>query len=121
MRKGLVAVVLAVVATVLSATPGQAIVYGERDGMDHPNVGALIAEWREPGEKEQLCTGTLISPTAFLTAAHCTAYLESLGIPNDQVWVSFDVDVDPLTDSTKLIQGEWITNPGFNQAQSDTG
>jgi hypothetical protein len=46
---------------------------------------------------------------------------ESLGIPNDQIWVSFDRDVDPITRSTKLIRGEWVTNPGFNQRQSDLG
>lgn len=121
MRKGLVAVFLAFAASVVIATPIHAIAYGERDGTDHPNVGALIAEWREPGVKEQFCSGTLISPTVFLTAAHCTAYLESLGIPNDQIWVSFEVDVDPIPSSSKLIQGTWVTNPGFNQAQSDTG
>ena len=121
MRKGLVVVFLAAAASVVVATPGQAIVYGERDGTDHPNVGALIAEVGEDGQKAQICTGTLISPTTFLTAAHCTAYLESLSIPNNEIWVSFEVDVDPIPSSSKLIQGTWVTNPGYNQAQSDTG
>ena len=113
---------LVVVASfVLSALPAGAITFGELDGNGHPNVGALIAEWRTPGIKEELCSGTLIAPKVFLTAAHCTAFLESLGIPNDQAWVSFDEDVDPVTRVTKLIHGTWITNPGFNQAQSDPG
>ena len=40
------------------------------------------------GQKDWICSGTLISPTVFLTAGHCTAYLESLEI--SKVWVSFD-------------------------------
>lgn len=57
----------------------------------------------------------------FLTAAHCTAFLDSLEIPSDEIWVSFDQDVEPITRSTKLIRGEWVTNPDFNQRQSDPG
>ncbi len=121
MRSNLIAIATVVAIMVLAVIPAGAITFGEPDGSDHPNVGALIAEWRTPGVKEQLCSGTLIAPTVFLTAAHCTAFLESLGIPNDQVWVSFDQDVDPITPSTKLIQGSWVTNPGFNQRQSDPG
>jgi hypothetical protein len=105
----------------LLAGPVAAITFGEPDGTAHPNVGAIIAEWRTPGVKELLCSGTLIAPRVFLTAAHCTAFLESLGIPNTQVWVTFDRDADPVTKSTKLHQGQWITNPGFNQRQADPG
>jgi hypothetical protein len=113
--------VVALTLVLFAVAPAGAITYGEPDGGDHPNVGALIAEWRTPGVKEQLCSGTLIAPKVFLTAAHCTAFLESLGIPSDQVWVSFDQDVDPVTASTQLIQGTWVTNPDFNQRQSDPG
>lgn len=115
------AAVLATVLMLVVALPAAAIVFGEPDGTGHPNVGALIAEWRTPGVKELLCSGTLISPRVFLTAAHCTAFLESRGIPNDQVWVTFDQDADPVTRSTKLHQGQWVTNPAFNQRQSDPG
>jgi hypothetical protein len=111
--------VVVVVSILLFIMPVGAITNGQLDYGRHPNVGALIAEWRISGLKEELCSGTLISPTVFLTAAHCTAYLESLGIPNDQVWVSFDEDVDPVTASTHLIQGTWVTNPKYNQRQSD--
>jgi hypothetical protein len=110
-----------VLAALIAATSAYAITYGQPDGTAHPNVGAVIAEWRTPGIKEQLCSGTLISPTVFLTAAHCTAFLESIGIPNNQIWVSFDRDVDPITSSTKLYRGRWVTNPGYNQRQSDPG
>jgi hypothetical protein len=109
------------VAAAIFARSASAITNGTLDGNRHPNVGALLAEWRTPGVKEELCTGTLISPTVFLTASHCTAYLESLGIPTNQIWVSFDQDVDPVTSATTLYQGHWVTNPGFNHRQSDPG
>ncbi len=105
-----------VVVLAVLVTPVQAITYGVPDGNGHPNVGALIAEVRTPGEKYLLCSGTLISPTVFLTAAHCTAYLESLGI--SQVWVTFD---STFTAESELIPGTMHTNPGYNQAQSDPG
>jgi hypothetical protein len=101
---------------VLVAGPAGAITYGQPDGNGHPNVGAVMAEWREPGTIESLCTGTLISPTVFLTAAHCTAFLESEGITD--VWVTFDPD---LTVPNTLIPGTMHTNPKFNQRQADTG
>lgn len=106
---------------ILTGSPSQAITYGQPDGNGHPNVGALIAEWRDPGVKEQLCSGTLVDEDVFLTAGHCTAFLESIGIESDEVWVSFDQDVVPVTRKTKLIAGEYVTNPGYNQAQSDPG
>jgi hypothetical protein len=59
--------------------------HGEPDGDGHPNVGALVAEWLRPGEKQILCSGTLIDEDLFLTAGHCTGFLESQGI--EDVWV----------------------------------
>jgi hypothetical protein len=120
MRRHLVALAVALAALLWPSVAG-AIVYGEPDGTDHPNVGALIAEWREEGVKEVLCSGTLIAPKVFLTAAHCTAFLESLEIPNDEVWVSFDEVVgDPVGAEVTLFQGEWVTNPEFfTAAQND--
>jgi len=108
------ALVLAV-ALLLGAVAG-AITFGRPDGNGHPNVGALIAEWSVPGQKDLLCSGTLISPTVFLTAAHCTAFLESRGIT--QVWVTFDAQ---FTANSELIPGTMHTNPNFNGAQSDPG
>jgi len=112
---------VAALVIMLVALPANAITYGEPDGDAHPNVGVIIAEWMEPGVKEVLCSGTLIAPDVFLTAAHCTATLEEIGIPNDQVWVSFDQDVEPVTASTNLLPITWVTNPAFNRHQSDPG
>jgi len=51
------------------------IVNGEPTGSAYGSVGALVFDWWEPigviNGDDQWCTGTLISPTVFLTAAHC--------------------------------------------------
>ena len=59
---------------VLTVGAAQAITFGQPDGNLHPNVGALVADWDpdSPGP-DIFCSGTLIAPTVFLTAAHCTA------------------------------------------------
>jgi secreted trypsin-like serine protease len=106
----------AVGALLVTAAPLLAITFGAQDGNGHPNVGGLVAEWRTPGQKDLLCSGTLISPTVFLTAAHCTAFLESEGISD--VWVTFDPE---FTAKSKLLHGAMFTNPDFNPAQNDPG
>lgn len=62
-----------------------AIKYGDLDGEGHPHVGLMVALdinknplWR--------CTGTLISPTLFLTAGHCVDQ------PAASVTIWFDAD-----------------------------
>ena len=108
MRNRMICAVGAAALLVLAGTVG-AITYGELDGDAHPNVGALIAKWR--GDRTQLdilCSGTLISPTVYLTAAHCTGFLEALGIKD--VWVSFDPEFDS---SSTLIHGTMHTHPEF--------
>jgi hypothetical protein len=104
--------VLAVTCALLAAPSATAITYGEPDGNTHRNVGALIADW-DPDNSgvEELCSGTLISPTVFLTASHCTAFLESIDVAD--VFVSFDVDVDPVTSATTLYPGTMHTHPDF--------
>jgi secreted trypsin-like serine protease len=58
------------------------------------------------------CTGTLIAPTVFLTAGHCTAFLESEGI--SQVWVTFASSYDEdSTSLSGLIAGTYVTDPNY--------
>lgn len=112
--KGLVFSAVAALIASLAVSQAGAITFGELDGNAHPNVGALIAEWRSPGVKEEFCSGTLVAPTVFLTASHCTAALESRGIGSHDVWVSFDTDIgDPVRASTTLIRGTMHTHPEF--------
>ena len=88
-------VLLVTLLTVLLATPVQAITNGTLDGDAHPNVGAVIAIYT-PISAEPIvwCSGTLVAPTLFLTAAHCIEDDPDLTI----LGVTFDpVPVDPET------------------------
>lgn len=92
----------------LTLAPGAfAITFGEPDGGDHPNVGGVILE--DGGEKFLVCTGTLISPTVVLTAAHCI----DPGLP---YFVSFDREI---TLGSKLHPGTPFVHPGFTFSQDD--
>lgn len=111
-----VVLALAVLGALIPAGRSSAITFGSFDGDRHPNVGSLVAEWREEGQKDLLCSGTLIDERVFLTAAHCTEYLASIDIGPDEVWVTFDPTFD---ESSPLIAGTYTSHPGYNQRQSD--
>src|SRR5688572_28928555 len=65
----LAAVVVAVGALLTAAAPAGSITGGEDDGNGHPHVG-IVAFYTEDGRFR--CSGTLVAPRVFLTAAHCT-------------------------------------------------
>ncbi|MBV9787142.1 MAG: trypsin-like serine protease [Chloroflexi bacterium] len=74
-------VVLAALALVLTLSiPAYAINYGEPDGDDHPYVGVMVA-YDETGAPLWRCSGSVITPTVFLTAGHCV-----YGAASAQVW-----------------------------------
>ncbi len=90
----------------------------------YSNVGAFVVKRVSDGQIFPICSGTLISSTVFLTAAHCTvAYLVELAPFGFDAYVSFDnpIGFGELTDShTKLIAvTQVITNPAYNQTQKD--
>lgn len=60
-----------------------ATTFGEPDGNRHPFVGTVIFE---APSGYYSCSGTLLSPTVFLTAGHCT---EEGGVANLNSWVKF--------------------------------
>ena len=65
-----------------------AVVYGQPDGQDHPNVGALLAPQTYSDGTWASCSGTLISPTVFLTAAHCDWGLYRMAVTFDTDYVA---------------------------------
>jgi len=81
------------------------IVGGEPTGATYPSVGALIVDWWEPlgvvNGDDQWCTGTLISPTVFVTAAHCVTGAAETP-PGTQFYVSFAPDL--LAKGIKIIK-----------------
>jgi secreted trypsin-like serine protease len=110
------AAAVGVVLSLLVAGPTSAIVFGQLDGDAHPSVGAFVAPVGEEDALVPICTGTLIAPTVFLTAAHCTAFLVAVGIDPDDVFVTFD---SAYTDTSTLIAGEYVHNPDFGGPLSD--
>lgn len=69
-----------------AANPVAAITDGQPDGNNHPFVGLMVAQ-DTYGRPMWRCSGTLLSPTVFLTAGHCT-----FGAAHVEIW--FDTDVD---------------------------
>ena len=76
-----------------STPPPTFITYGAPTGSSqYASVGVIFADFNNDGVAqlaEGLCTGSLVGPEVFLTAAHCVAWLPD-GFP---VLVSFDVDL----------------------------
>ncbi len=117
-KKKMFALVIVLLAAVLVVTPVLAITFGELDGNRHPNVGALLVAWPYPGGAiDIVCSGTLISPTVFLTAAHCVNWMPAEGIPADDVFVTFD-SVYEIGVST-IYPGTYFVNPKFGHDQGD--
>jgi secreted trypsin-like serine protease len=91
------------------ALPAEGITFGQQDRGRHPEVGALIVR-SSAGHFDILCSGTLISPRVFMTASHCTAFLEEEGIGPHQVWVTFD---PTFGQGSPLHRGTYHTNPVY--------
>lgn len=101
------ALVTTIAALLLLATPVLAITYGQPDGNRHPFVGALVGTFS--GQTYPYCSGTLIAPTVFLTAAHCD-------IGTSAVNVTFD---SAYTSRSKLYAGTFHADPLYSQTQND--
>jgi hypothetical protein len=65
-------VVVVTIAVLSSACPAAAITSGQPDETRHPYVG-LMQTYDANDVPLQVCTGSLLSPTTFLTAGHCVA------------------------------------------------
>lgn len=103
-----------------------AITFGSVDASNtYANVGAFIVTRKSNGHISPICSGTLVSPTVFLTAGHCTAYFATLSPSEYAAGVSFANPIawGALTDpNAKIIPAiSVITNPDYNQRQSDPG
>ena len=64
----------------------------------------------DTGDYFLFCSGTLISPTVFLTASHCTLGLSSIQ-GSDRAWVTFDTAFDPST--VTALPGTMHSNPDY--------
>jgi Trypsin len=101
----------ALTLSALALMPGAgAVVYGQPDGNRHPEVGALLAPHAFSDGTWEECSGTLISPTVFLTAAHCDEGLS-------RVSVTFDSHYHAATGTT--YRGTWHADPRYNHRESN--
>jgi secreted trypsin-like serine protease len=104
----LLALTAATAAVLAAAAPAGAITNGTADGSRHPNVGGLVAPTPYSDGTSLYCSGTLISPTVFLTAAHCAE--------GTRVRVTFDPAYqvgDPVS------TGSFYADPAYSKVQSD--
>ncbi len=104
-----IVVVILLAATVI---PALAISDGEQDNGRHPFVGLMVAQ-TAGGRPLWRCSGTLISPTIFLTAGHCTQP------PAARVETWFHDDLEPTPGiygypSTGQVGGTPHTHPQYN-------
>ena len=88
MRNKMLFVVFSVIAILAVAiSPVGAVTDGELDGNGHPYVGLMVAQ-TAAGAPLWRCSGTLITPTLFLTAGHCT----EAPAAHVEIWFAADVE-----------------------------
>ena len=71
MKRTIFSLILALALIVGTFGVAFAVTDGELDGDGHPFVGLMIAQDAD-GNPLWRCSGTLLSPTLYLTAGHCT-------------------------------------------------
>ena len=85
---------------------------GGRPIGNRPYVGALVVAHPPARGAVAWCSGVLVAPTVFLTAAHCTTVLpESGGV---LLGVTFDAVFDPA--SSPIVPGTAHANPAYDPA-----
>jgi Trypsin len=111
MRRLVTAAVLGVLASTAVTLSAGAITNGVDDGDAHPSVGGLVAPHAYSDGTWLYCSGTLISDTVFLTAAHC----DDDGVA---VRVSFD---SAYQDGDRVYTGTFHADPQYaaTPAQND--
>lgn len=104
MRRLLPALAAAMLVLTALASPAAAISYGQVDTANqYPSTGALIEQFNSG--KYVVCSGTLVSPTVFLTAAHCVD-------EGQAVWVSFDLHItEPVSAQTNTVYSGTAHHP----------
>ena len=109
LRRSLALGLLAAGSVLLAIITADAITFGQPDGNGHPNTGGLVYPSQFSDGTWLYCSGTLISPTVFLTAAHCD-------IGTSRVTVTFD---SAYQDGDKTYVGTWYADPLYGHDQSD--
>ncbi len=101
------ALIVAVIGSlVISSAPAAAVTDGSLDGNAHPYVGLMVASDAN-GTPMWRCSGTLLSPTVYLTAGHCT----ETPAAHVEIWFAADVQTNA---NRWLDAAKTIPNPNWN-------
>jgi len=90
MTKTLALLAALAVAVAVGVGSAGAITDGQPDGTGHPYVGLMVAQ-DSHGNPLWRCSGTLLSPTVYLTAGHCTEPPAA----HAEIWFASHIDTDP--------------------------
>ena len=99
----------ALLAALTFTAPAGAITNGTPTGSKYSNVGGLVSATQYPDGTWLYCSGTLISPTVFLTAAHCAEDGERVGVTFDPAY----------EDGDKVYYGTFQADPAYPGPTSD--
>lgn len=99
----------ALVLTALGTSSADAVLGGSADGDGHPNVGMLLNSYQYQDGTWILCSGSLIAPDVFLTAAHC-------GTEGSRVTVTFD---SAYSTGDQTYTGTFHGDPGWPGTHAD--
>jgi secreted trypsin-like serine protease len=116
-RIGVASLAATLLAVTITAAPAHAITYGELDGYAHPYVGFMIAK-DAAGKPLGVCSGTLLSPTVFLTAGHC---VQEPAVTAD-IWFKPDL-TDPVSNNLPNVgdaRGTTYTHPDYDPSDFTT-
>ena len=108
----LLAAVAVAAATAVVAPPARAVTGSVPDGDAHPYAGVVVRYVDGDPTPQQGCSGVLVAPTVFLTAAHCVAPWSG------QTGITRTVTFDPqwsATDppSAQYAVSAWAVPPGY--------
>jgi V8-like Glu-specific endopeptidase len=116
MKRTVFALAITLVLVFSLVIPTSAVTDGVPDGSGHPYVGLMVAD-DASGAPLWRCSGTLIAPTIFLTAGHCTE------APAARATIWFETDIQsnqaalgyPYGGATS-VDGTVYTHPLFDSA-----
>jgi Trypsin len=97
MRKLIASLAVLAAALAFGIVPAGAITKNYVDDFEHPFVG-LAVFYDDQGEFSHRCSGSLLTPTVFLTAGHCTDGVNSARVYFQQdAGANFNGVIDPIT------------------------